>query len=69
MPSDYHICRDGRGERCEFGAIAVVRMLAPDGVRVPGGTMCQAHADAVIAEYREKLGEQWSTQPTGWTED
>lgn len=44
--------------RCE--AEAVVRLYAWDGKPVPGGLYCQAHADECIAEYREKLGKEWT---------
>lgn len=54
-------CRDGKGERCPREA--TVRLLDPDGKRVPGGGMCDAHAREVVTEYREKLGEEWRVEP------
>ena len=51
------------GERCK--ATATVRLLDPDGERVSGCIYCQAHAQAIIDEYREKLGEVWTTLPIG----
>lgn len=47
--------------RCE--ANAVVWLVDPDGELVPAGQLCQAHADAAIGEFREKLGETWTTVP------
>jgi hypothetical protein len=52
-------CTDGRGERHEVAPD--VWLISPEGHRI--GTMCQMHADEVIAEYRNKLGEVWSTEP------
>lgn len=50
-----HWPRNGR--RCEAEATRL--LLAPDGKPVPGGFYCQAHAEAITAEYSEKLGEDW----------
>lgn len=56
------------GERCTDAA--TVLLLGPDGVAVPGGQHCEAHAQLVCEEYREKLGESWSymplAAPRGW---
>lgn len=42
---------------------AVVWLYGPDGDAVPGGRMCRDCADEVVREYREKLGEVWTTRP------
>jgi hypothetical protein len=52
-------CRDGKGERHDVPA--EVWICAPGGKRI--GAMCRAHAAEVIAEYRAKLGEEWTTEP------
>lgn len=49
------------GPKCH--ARATVRIFGPDGVRVPGGWMCEAHATEIIAEYAAKLGETWHLVP------
>lgn len=55
-------CTVYRGSvRC--GRTSAGVLLAPDGGQVPGGHTCRAHADEVIAEYAEKLGEAWTIQP------
>ncbi|MDE1946254.1 MAG: pentapeptide repeat-containing protein [Patescibacteria group bacterium] len=41
-------------------ALAEGVLVAPDGVECPGGTQCRAHGTAVVSEYREKLGENWT---------
>lgn len=38
-------------------------LIAPDGKPNPGGYVCRAHGEAVIAEYAEKLREWWSLAP------
>jgi hypothetical protein len=57
-----HTCTNGRGYRCEFDHDATVYLIAPDGERIPGGGSCAFHAERVITEYREKLGEEWTTE-------
>lgn len=61
-------CPGSYGERCKDAA--TVLLLGPDGVAVPGGQHCEAHARLVCEEYREKLGESWSyvplAAPRGW---
>ena len=47
--------------RCE--ATATVRLLHPDGSPNPGGYVCGAHGETIVAEYRTKLGELWTTMP------
>ena len=54
-------CWDGQGRPCPKPA--TVTLVAPDGGRVPGCAMCDAHAKEVIDEYREKLGEEWRAVP------
>ena len=49
------------GPRCE--ADATHRLLDGDGWRVPGGIYCEAHAQEIVDEYREKPAWLWSTQP------
>ena len=51
----------GDGSRCA-GAGTLV-LFAPDGDRVPGGPICKRCAHAITTEYREKLGEVWTTRP------
>jgi len=51
----------GPSGRCQ--ARATVYLHAPDGLPVPGGYECAPCAEAVIAEYRDKLGEEWSGKP------
>ena len=53
-----HKCQDGRGFRHD--APAEGYLTAPDGQRIPGPGMCQAHAAACIAEYADKLREVWT---------
>ena len=50
-------------KRTRCTQLAVVRLLHPDGSPNPGGFYCQAHADAILKEYRVKLHEQWNTIP------
>lgn len=45
------------GQRC--AAPATRRLYAPDGEPVPGGCYCRDHAEAISAEYRQKLAEDW----------
>lgn len=47
--------------RCRDKATGV--LVAPDGEAVPHPGLCKAHADAVIAQYRQHLGEQWTLRP------
>lgn len=51
-------CRDGKGHKCDRDG--VMRLIAPDGLVVPGVTMCREHAEECIREYAEKLGERWT---------
>jgi hypothetical protein len=37
-----------------------MRLIAPDGLVVPGVFMCREHAEECIEEYAEKLGERWT---------
>lgn len=51
---------------CGFGGVAQKHkadghLVAPDGDRIV--PMCRADAEAVIAEYAEKLGEAWTFEP------
>ena len=49
-------------ERCT--ALSVVWIHAPGSpLPVPGCWVCREHGEAVITEYREKLGEEWTLQP------
>jgi len=53
---------DPRGvSRCE--SEATHRILGSDGWRVPGGIYCERHARAIVEEYREKLGWEWTMVP------
>lgn len=54
----YQNCTDGQGIRQDH--IAEGWIVQPDGKRNPGGTMCRKHAQEVIDEYQEKLGENWT---------
>ncbi len=36
-------------------------LISPEGER--NSAMCREHADRVIAEYRDKLGEEWWFDP------
>jgi len=49
---------DGGG-RCR--SAATVALCAPDGEPIPAPWHCKAHADAIVSEYAEKLGQRWST--------
>jgi hypothetical protein len=49
------------GGRCKSPALRW--LIHPDGTRNPGGYVCQTHADEILSEYRDKLGESWSTVP------
>lgn len=51
-------CRDGKGEPCDRDG--VMRLVAPDGLVVPGCFMCRQHAEECVIEYAEKLGERWT---------
>ena len=53
------------GGRCK--ADAECWLIAPDGKLNPGGYLCQHHADAIISEYQEKLGEGWNSTPLRFT--
>ena len=48
---------------------ATIWLHSPDGKRNPGGFVCQEHADEIIGEYQEKLGETWRTEPIPKTEE
>ncbi len=52
-------CRDGKGERHNVEAEGEI--ISPEGQAL--GFMCKAHAERVIAEYKEKLGEGWTFRP------
>jgi len=54
-------CYTWQPSRCP--RTATVYLFAPDGMPNPGGWVCQEHADATVAEYRDKLGEVWTTRP------
>ena len=61
-------CQDGQGHPCPRPA--TVRLYPPATGRyrnpdkpVPGPGMCAEHAQEVIAEYRDKLQEQWIARP------
>ena len=47
-------CRDGKGKAC--GRDGVMRLIAPDGLLVPGCFMCRDHAEECVREYAAKLG-------------
>ena len=55
------LCTDGTGQPQVHPADGW--LLSPDGIRIT--EMCRAHADGVIAEYREALGEEWGFAPHG----
>lgn len=46
----------------DCGEDAVVWLRSPDGALNPGGYLCQRHADTIVTEYREKLGEIWTLE-------
>ena len=50
---DYH-------SRCENRATRW--LIGPTGKRNPGGFVCENHAQEILSEYREKLGENWGSQ-------
>ena len=54
------MCRDGKGYPCPNEA--TVRIFPPDGVKCCGW-MCDSHAQEVLDEYRDKLGEVWISKP------
>lgn len=55
-------CMDGQGNRCPNEA--TVFLIAPgDTGPIPGPGSCDEHARRIIDEYREKLGETWTTTP------
>ena len=47
-------------QRCKDAA--EVLLICPDGKPCPGMWLCRKHAAEVIAEYRAKLGQEWTTQ-------
>lgn len=49
------------GWRCQNRAATY--LYGPDGKPNPGGYYCADDAAKTIAEYAEKLGEAWTTQP------
>lgn len=51
-------CRDGQGNKCDRDGVML--LVAPDGLVVPGVTMCREHAEECVKEYAEKLGERWT---------
>ena len=55
------ICRDGQGYPCKNKVTGWI--VAPDGDDVPGGWSCEYHANLVVSEYAEKLGEKWAFRP------
>ena len=48
-------------QRCQ--ETATVLLLTPDGQSFPGNWYCRPCADRIVAEYAEKLGERWTTEP------
>ena len=44
--------------QCPRGAVA--RLIQDDGQANPGSYVCQEHGEAIVAEYKKKLGETWS---------
>lgn len=46
------------GKRCELPAVGI--LITPRGKPCPGGYSCEEHAQAVITEYQDKLGETWT---------
>jgi hypothetical protein len=40
--------------------VATFWLIDPDGKRNPGGWVCRRHGQAIVKEYREKLGEGWT---------
>ena len=59
------ICNHYSG-RTRCATAATVKMFAQDGTPVPGGYYCRPHAEAAIAEYAEKLGQQWTSVDVDW---
>ena len=49
------------GSRCEKEATKW--MFDDDGQQNPGGFVCADHAAAIILEYREKIGQEWTAKP------
>jgi hypothetical protein len=47
--------------RCERDAVGLLYHW--DGKPVPSAFLCRECADEIIAEYREKLGEEWTLRP------
>ncbi len=48
-------------KRCEKPAEG--KMVSPDGQDVPGCYYCKQHADIIMAEYKEKLRQEWTLRP------
>lgn len=38
-------------------------MMTPEGEPCPGGYVCEEHGRAIVAEYRDKLGQAWTIEP------
>lgn len=54
-------CTDGQGRAC--AKEATLRIYNPEGKAVPGCWMCEQHAQAVVSEYKAKLGQEWTAKP------
>lgn len=53
----------GTGSRCANNG--TVTLYAPDGIRVPGGEICEPCATRITTEYKNKLGEVWTFEVCG----
>lgn len=38
-------------------------LFGPDGTDSPGAWVCRAHGEFILAEYRKKIGEEWTCRP------
>ena len=63
MAANYRRCTQNDSTPARCTDEAVVWLIQPDGKRNPLGWLCQKHADAIVQEYAEKLGELWTLEP------
>lgn len=51
-------CSTGLNTGCE--ELATHWLVQPDGELNPGGFVCEAHGNAIIEEFAEKIDETWT---------
>ena len=51
------------GEHVRCPSPATLWLIQDDGKPNPGGYVCRAHGEAIVAEFGAKLGECWTLIP------